>query len=177
MKIRVANDQDFEAIKEFYYKVIDAMESAAYKPGWEKDIYPTREMLKEAIHSNEMYIGTIENNIVSAMIVNNKYNEGYNEVSWPNEVEDGRIRVIHALGVDYNWSGKGLAKEMVREVFHIAEAENAEVIRLDVLDGNLPAEKAYLSLGFEYVDELKMYYEDTGWTNFKLFEYKLGGKK
>ncbi len=51
------------------------------------------------------------------------------------------------------------------------ELQNIKTIRLDVLEGNLPAEKAYMKSGFRYITTLKMYYEDTGWTNYKVFEY------
>lgn len=46
-----------------------------------------------------------------------------------------------------------------------------KTIRLDVLEGNIPAERAYLKMGFQYLDTIQMFYEDTGWTNYKAFEY------
>ena len=42
-----------------------------------------------------------------------------------------------------------------------------------MLAGNLPAEKLYSDLGFKYMDTLEMYYEDTGWTAYELYEYIL----
>ena len=52
----------------------------------------------------------------------------------------------------------------------MAENSGIRAIRLDVLKGNLPAEKVYLKMGFRYVDTLPMYYEDTGITDYKAFE-------
>lgn len=43
--------------------------------------------------------------------------------------------------------------------------------RLDVLGGNIPAEKAYTRMGFVYRGTINMFYEDTGWTGYRLFEY------
>ena len=76
--------------------------------------------------------------------------------------------VIHMLGVHSDFAGKGLARKMVR--FAVEEAKNRgmKAIRLDVLEGNLPAEKLYVSEGFVYVDTLQLFYEDTGRTNFNL---------
>ncbi|MDD5922530.1 MAG: hypothetical protein PUC44_05065 [Eubacteriales bacterium] len=51
--------------------------------------------------------------------------------------------------------------------------EQQKAVRLDVLAGNVPAEKLYEGLGFKYMDALKMYYEDTGWTDYELYEYVL----
>ena len=60
---------------------------------------------------------------------------------------------------------------MVRKAIELARETGMKAIRLDVLENNYPAENLYIGFGFQYRDTLKMYYEDTGWTNFKLFEY------
>ena len=60
---------------------------------------------------------------------------------------------------------------MVRKVIESACENGIKAISLDVLDGNIPAERAYTKTGFVYCDTVKMFYEDTGWTQFKLFEY------
>ena len=49
--------------------------------------------------------------------------------------------------------------------------KNITAIRLDVLGGNIPAEKAYTRMGFVYRGTINMFYEDTGWTGYRLFEY------
>ena len=46
-------------------------------------------------------------------------------------------------------------------------------MRLDVLKGNLPAEKLYPGLGFEYIETRPMFYEDVGVMEFELYEYGL----
>ena len=60
---------------------------------------------------------------------------------------------------------------MVRKVMDMARNNQIKSIRLDVLEGNLPAEKAYMKIGFVYLDMVQMYYEDTGWTNYKVYEF------
>ena len=62
---------------------------------------------------------------------------------------------------------------MVAECLATAREKGAECVRLDVLGGNEPAEKLYLAMGFYFVEAKTMYYEDTGWTEFRMFEYKL----
>ena len=69
------------------------------------------------------------------------------------------------------FSGKGIAKQMVQQVIKIAHENNIKTIRLDVLEGNTPAERAYIKIGFMYLDTIQMFYDDTGWTNYKLFEF------
>ena len=136
-----------------------------------KKIYPAQEFLISSIKSKELYIGEMDRQIVSCMVVNHKYNDGYKDIQWSVEVSDSELFVIHALGVNPMFSGKGIAKQMVQQVIKIAHENNIKTIRLDVLDGNIPAERAYTKIGFMYLDTIQMFYEDTGWTNYKLFEF------
>ncbi len=39
-----------------------------------------------------------------------------------------------------------------------------------VLGGNIPAERTYTKMGFKYLKTLSMFYEDTGWTDYMVFE-------
>ncbi len=171
MEFRNAIPEDYEAVREFYYALTDAMTNAEYKPGWKKDIYPSQDMLKEAIEKKELYVLLQGSLIVAAMILNQEYNEAYDAIEWSLQVENSEVYVIHALGVNKDYSGKGIAKMMVQYAIGIAKNHQAKTMRLDVLEGNIPAEKAYVSVGFRYVTTMRMYYADTGWTNFRAFEY------
>ncbi len=171
LQIRTAESNDYSTVRNFYYSLIDAMKNAEYKPGWERDIYPTQEFLIRSIENNELYIGEMDGQIVSCMVVNHVYNDGYKDIHWSVKAEDSELLVIHALGVHPLFSGKGIAKQMVQKVIETAYENNIKAIRLDVLGGNIPAEKVYTKMGFMYLDTIQMFYEDTGWTDYKLFEF------
>lgn len=173
MRIRIAEPEDYIKVREFYYSLTDAMLEAEFRPGWEKDIYPSQDFLKSSIENDELFLCETENTIAACMVMNHKCNEGYRNVHWSVTVEDSQLCVIHALGVHPDFSGRGIAKEMVRRAIREAQIHKIQTIRLDVLEGNLPAESVYTALGFHYLETIRMYYEDTGWTNFKLFEYLL----
>ena len=51
--------------------------------------------------------------------------------------------------------------------------EHKKAVRLDVLGVCKPAERLYISCGFQFVETKEMYYEDTGWTEFKMLELNL----
>ena len=163
VKIVKANEDQYEAVRSFYHSLIDALKGSRYDIGWEKDIYPAPEFLKESIESGELYICTDDNHIAGAMVLNHRCNDGYRKFQWQTGAAENEILIIHALGVHPVYSGKGYAKEMVRKAFEIGVSTHQKAIRLDVLAGNVPAEKLYTGLGFKYMDTLKMYYEDTGW--------------
>ena len=62
---------------------------------------------------------------------------------------------------------------MIKEAVRIAGSQGLLAIRLDVLPGNLPAEKLYTQTGFTFVDSRNVYYEDVGWAEMDLYEYVL----
>ena len=66
---------------------------------------------------------------------------------------------------------KNDVQDLRERVIRVEQKTDSAHHRLDVLEGNLPAEKSYVKVGFEYVGTVPMFYEDTGWTNYKAFEY------
>ena len=170
--IRAAGDQ-YEAVRSFYHSLIDATAGPGALVGWKKDIYPSPGFLMGSIRRGEMYLAMEEDAIAGAMVLNQDCNEGYAGFQWRSGARDSEAMVIHALGVHPRYSGRGYAKALVREAVAVAAERGMKAIRLDVLEGNYPAEKLYLGLGFQYMGTVKMYYEDTGWKNFKLYEYPI----
>ena len=173
MLIKKAEPDQYPSVKAFYHSVIDGMKHAPYGAGWKKDIYPAPEYLMHAIRSSELYIAIENDAIIAAMVLNHECNEGYQNYQWQTPAAPDEITVIHALGVNPLHAGKGCAKKMVTFAIETARNARQKAIRLDVLKGNLPAEKLYEGLGFVYLHTLPMFYADTGWTEYELYEYRL----
>ncbi|MDL2302367.1 GNAT family N-acetyltransferase [Lachnospiraceae bacterium OttesenSCG-928-D06] len=171
--IRLADCTEFDKVRLFYHLMTENLMCAEYSPGWKRDIYPTPDYLRESIDNKELYIGEMDGQYVSVMIINHEANEGYEQIEWPTKAEAHEIYMIHALGVHPDFFGKGLADKMVREVFSLGKKNGVKVVRLDVLKGNVPAEKLYEKIGFKQINTIQMYYEDTGWTDYELYEYVL----
>ena len=115
MNIRVVKKNEYNAIRAFYHTLIDRMKDAEYKPGWEKEVYPSDAYLRESLENGDLWVYETDGGYAAAMILNRESNEGYK---------------------------------------------------------NMPAEKLYVKHGFRYIDTVQMFYEDTGWTNFKVYEYR-----
>ena len=171
MTISKAEPEEYESVRSFYHSLIDALEGTKYHPMWQKDIYPAPEDLREAVEGRKLYVGRIDDRIAAAMVLNQKCNPEYNDAAWPVSLKPSEFMVIHMLGVHSDFAGQGLAKEMVRFAVKTAKAAGTKAIRLDVLKGNVPAERLYLGLGFAYVDTLQLFYEDTGRVDFELYEH------
>ena len=173
LDIRAARPDEFAAVQNFYHKLIDMMEGAEFHPRWEKYVYPSDGLLRSSIESGELYVGMLGCEIAAAMVINGEGAEGYDCAPWRVRAADGEFSVIHALGVLPTHHGRGFARELVRAAIGEARAKGMKALRLDVLNGNLPAIKLYESEGFRLVSRVKLFYEDTGLTDFLLYEYAL----
>ena len=67
---------------------------------------------------------------------------------------------------------KGIGKRVVKEILNYAKTEGKKAVRLDILGTNTTAEKLYTGWGFQFVQAKIMFYEDTGWTEYKMYEVK-----
>ena len=173
MKITAASPDRFQAVREFYYAVIDGVGDSRDSVGWKKDIYPSPDFLKSSICNGELFIATDDEAMIGAMVLNHLYNDEYKKFQWPTKAKDSEITVIHALAVHPSYTGNGCAKQMVQFAIDYARKHQQKAIRLDVLKGNLRAERLYAGMGFQYLHTLPMFYEDTGWTDFQLYEYRV----
>ncbi|MBP3730894.1 MAG: GNAT family N-acetyltransferase [Mailhella sp.] len=173
MMIKKANADQYHSVRAFYHSLIDGIADRPYSAGWKKDIYPAPDYLLNAIRNGELYIALENHEIIASMVLNHECNEGYHKYQWLTKAEQDEISVIHALGVHPLHTGKGYAKKMVKFAIETAQKNHQKAIRLDVLKGNVPAEKLYAGLGFQHLHTLPMFYDDTGWTDYELYEYKL----
>ena len=168
--IRKAEKSEYEGIRDFYYQLIDDMAGMEYHPKWQKGVYPSEADLHTALDNSEICIYQEDGKIVAAMRVNHNATGGYEKVAWAVDAAKDEVTLIHILGVSLEHQGKGVAKKMVQHVIDTAREAKQKAIRLDVLMGNIPANRLYESMGFEYKERLSLFYEDTGLTEFDLYE-------
>lgn len=173
LSVRPAGQNEYTAVRDFYYNLIDEMQNSEYHPKWQKGIYPEDEYMRRAVESGQMHLTECDGKIIGAMIVNHSTTDGYEQAHWSVDAEKNEVTVIHALGVLPEFGNRGVGKFMVGEVMKFAKENRQKTIRLDVLVGNLPAEKLYKSMGFSFVERVKLFYEDTGLCSFDLYEYVL----
>lgn len=171
MLVRPAKAEEYEKVSAFYDTVIEGMKGKEFKPGWETGVYPAPEFLRSSVENGELYIGEEDGRWVAAMVLNHSVTDGYETVRWAVDAAPEEVLVVHALCTLPGLQGKGVARELMGHVLRIAREMGQKAIRLDVLNGNVPALRLYTSVGFEYRDTIKLFYEDTGLTDFLLYEY------
>ena len=170
MLFKKANPEDFYQIKQFYWDLIDEMRNQNDKIGWKKGIYPTDSFLRESLEREELFVLEEEGQIYASVILNSDCNGGYAGVPWSIECTEDELLVPHALAVSPSQQGKGIGRFFMGEILKLAKAEKKKTVRLDILGTNTAAERLYTGCGFRFVQEKNMFYEDTGWTEYKMYE-------
>lgn len=164
---------DGARVRAFYDDLTDAMADAPYPPGWRKGVYPTQAFLDASIAHGELFLAELDGVLTGCMVLNHAYNDGYAAVTWAADVPDAQLLVIHALGVHPAFARRGIAQRMVQYAIGTARPQGCRALRLDVLGGNVPAERLYTGQGFARRGTVRMFYDDTGWTDYGLYEYLL----
>ena len=132
----------------------------------EKYVYPSDDFLRSSIERGELYVGMLGEEIAVAMVINGEGADGYDGAPWRVRAADGEFSVIHALGVLPPHHGRGFARELVRAAIDKTRAKGMKALRLDVLNGNLPAVRLYESEEFRLVSRVKLFYEGHGADGF-----------
>ena len=173
LEIRKVKTEEIERIVNYYHNVIDAMEGSKYNPCWKKNIYPSDDYIKKAVEAQQLFVGLNEGRIATAMMLDNNPNPGYVDVDWQKEIPQHEAMVVHIFGVHPYFTGRGYAKKMLAYAIKYAKENGQKALRLDVLSGSVPAKRLYEKIGFKEIVTVDMFYEDTGWTKFDLYEYLL----
>ena len=173
MTFQNADTKDFFDIRQFYWDISDDIQKNNHENknlGWEKGVYPSDKFIKNSLAAGELYTLTENGVLCACVILNSEYNDGYNGCAWSMDCTPDEILVPHALAVNPKLQGKGIGKTVVKNILNIAKAENKKTVRLDVLSSCKAAERLYLGCGFRFVEAKEIYYEDTGLTEYKMFE-------
>ena len=142
MNFRSAVMQDLPRLKTMYQRIVKNME----KQGifiWD-DIYPS-DFFAEDIEKQRLYVLTDHEEIISAFALCDT-NAGEKAVQW--KEPDAKALYIDRLGVDIQYSRKGIGSLMLAKAKKIAKAAGAEYIRFFVVDINEPAIRLYIKTGF-----------------------------
>ena len=170
MLIRVAQPADLEALTAFYTRMTHVINERTHQANPNHRIYPSAELIGEAIDAGQQFVGVEDGRIAVACIVNGSCDPSYHTVRWQAEAGPDEFWVIHALRVLPEYQGRGFAKQMLRHLIETAPDRGVRSIRLDILEGYEVA-RLYENLGFGYVDTVEILYEDIGsYQRFRLLE-------
>lgn len=173
VRIRAAFIEEWDRVFKFYYDLADDMRDSGVPFGWERNIVPSEKFIKESILKQQLYIGETEGNLAAAMVLSYECEDGYDNVKWRVRAEPREAAVMQSLGVLGRYQNRGIASRMINEACRMAMRMNKKAVRLDVLKNNIKARELYEIMGFKYIDEAKMFYNDMGFMDFVFYELAL----
>lgn len=168
--LRKANTSDAEALWHFYAEVCAAQAESPYTPSWHLGIYPAREDLEEHIAAGALYFHSCGGRIAAAAVLSAGEDPIYADAAWPTACAAEEVCVLHLFAVHPSFRRSGVSDAMLEALASLAKAGGKRLIRLDVVTGNLPAERLYRKHGFSFAEEREVCYPDTGNISVRLFE-------
>lgn len=168
--IRKAGQEELAQLLRFYESVCEAHALSPYSPSWHFGVYPAEEDLLEHLNAGEFMLLLREERIAAGAVLTAGEDPIYADVSWPTGCPAEEVCVLHLFAVHPDFRRQGISGRMLEALAAQANAEGKRVMRLDVVTGNLPAERLYLRHGFCFVEEREVFYPDTGNISVRLFE-------
>ena len=162
MEFRLSILSDLPQLKRVYRDIVQDMNDKNVRI-WD-DIYPC-EFLEEDIRKKQLYVLTDKDEIVAAFALT-KTNSGESSVEWTNQ--SNKVYYLDRLGVNKEYSNKGIGSFMLDKAKDISKSLGAEYLRLFVVDINEPAIRLYLKNGFVRVKDI---YEEKFDDGFVLREF------
>ena len=171
--MELVSAKDFITVKNRYIDVIGNTAGIGQYARWVYGKHPTEKGLRSYIENGEMYLLTDQGNIAGMVAIVMSQGQDYEAVSWAENLENNGVATLHLLAVCPEYRGRSLGNTILELACEHAKQQGKKAMRLDVLESNLPAQRMYEKAGFAYRGKQHWYAENTGWTDFLLYEKPL----
>ena len=169
MKLIKCSRSHIHAVTEVYHRTIRHLEENINYPRWSPE-HPSDQSIAEAVESGVQYLCIKDGEPLGAVVLSEAPEGYYQAGEWSRELTEGEYLVIHALAVHPSFEHKGVGTFMVEQCVALARQCGYRAVRLDVVPGNLPAERLYKKLGFTYAGTKDLRRNIDGIPAFDLFE-------
>lgn len=139
--------EDLTEIVELVKAAIVHMESCDIRQ-WD-EIYPTAEDFVSDISEGQLFVGTVNGNIVVTYTLSSLSDEAYSNGTW--RMPEKSYIVLHRLCVHPNVQNLGIAQRTMRHIEQQVIRLGIDAIRLDVYSQNPFAMKLYQRCGYAEV--------------------------
>ncbi|MEA5082709.1 MAG: GNAT family N-acetyltransferase [Lachnospiraceae bacterium] len=150
MEFRKATHSDFSTIVEIYQSGILHLDSIGIHQ-WDES-YPSATIIEADIQNKEMYVGLIDDKIVTAFTINPKYDEEYSKGNW--QYSNLPFLVLHRFCVNPQHQNKGVGTQTMTFIENTLKSENFQCLRLDAFSLNHFSLRLYEKFGFTKVGEV-----------------------
>ena len=145
---------DFDIVNKLFEDVMDYEDKHIKYSVFQKNVYPTKEGLKESIRDGFVFILKNDEKVpCGCAVCDCQGPEEYEGLPWT----EGRAIVIHLLAVSPSYYGNGYGSELVKFVCEFAKKQGYVSVKLDTGGQNKPAQHLYgTKLGFREVARKSM---------------------
>ena len=164
---------DLETVKGHYINVIENTPEIEKYARWVYGKHPTDEALRSFIENGEMYLLADGGTVAGMVAIVMHQGPDYEDIPWTEKLENDQVATLHLLAVCPEYRGRSLGNTILELAGELAKQHGKKAVRLDVLESNLPAQHLYEKNGFIYRGKEHWYAENTGWTDFLLYEKPL----
>lgn len=116
------------------------------------ELYPNKEVIKEDIDKQQLYIAEYKHNIIAVFVINKDYDEAYGQGSW--RYIRGEYYVLHRFCIEPSMQGKGFATRIILLIEKEVRQLGGQAIRLDAFSKNPAAIHMYEKLGYQSVGQV-----------------------
>ena len=172
MELIKCGSAQYEAVTGLYHRVTAYLQAHINYPRWDS-AHPSDKGVADAIEQGAQYACVYNGEIRGTVALSEDPEGDYDHAEWSADLRKGEYLVIHALAVHPGCSGKGIGGFMVEQCISIAKKKGYKALRLDVVPGNIPAERLYMSRGFAYTGTVDLHRDAVGIPLFDLYELLL----
>ena len=170
---RKAVSSDIPAVEKIYDHSHDAEEAGMTTTGWQRGVYPTVRVAREALGRGDLYVAETDGRVAATGIINKIQVDVYADCDWKYMAPDDKVMVLHTLAVDTEARGRGLGPGFVKFYEKIAEEDGCEVLRIDTNATNAAARAMYAKLGYIETDIVPTVFNGIKGVDLVLMEKKL----
>lgn len=160
----LAKIEDIDEIILLFENAIDSMNKQGIFQ-WD-NIYPDKEVILNDVESNTMYVGKYGEKISSVFVINQFYDDEYNNGKW--QYKDLPYLIVHRLCVNLDFQNQGVGTYTMNYIEKLVKDMDFGAIRLDCFTKNPYAINMYKKLDYNIVG-----YADWRKGRFYLMEKKL----
>ena len=162
----------YEDVIKLYHQVTAHLQAHINYPLWDS-AHPSDKGAADAIAQGAQYACIYDGEIRGAVVLSEDPEGNYDLGKWSVDLKQGEYLVIHVLAVHPEYAGKGIGGFMVDRCISIAKNKGYKALRLDVVPGNIPAERLYKSRGFEYAGTIDLQREAVDIPLFDIYELNI----
>lgn len=151
LTFRQATSADLAAVESLYDHTFTAEERGLSSVGWKRGIYPTTQILVEALARGELFLEEADGVLVGAAVFNQHQSDYYDLAPWQVDAAKEEVMVMHTFAIDPAARGQGFGRAMANFYEAYARAHHCRALRIDTSHLNHAALHLYAQLGYKKI--------------------------